>query len=92
MKRKKITKYGIINDVLYECYIKCCQAGIYPDGAMLQEEAFKIKTELSDSNLEDFKASNGRLEHFKKRFGLRGTRIAREAEDVPITKIKASME
>ena len=46
MKRKKIEKYGIINDVLYEWYLKCCQAGIYPDGAMLQEEACKIKTAL----------------------------------------------
>ena len=35
MKRKKIAKYVIINDVLYGWYIKCCQAGIYPDGAML---------------------------------------------------------
>ena len=51
MKRKKISKYGIINYVLFELYIKGCQAGIYPDGAMLQEEALKIKTELSDSNL-----------------------------------------
>ena len=59
MKRKKIAKYGIINNVLYEWYIKCCQAGIYPDGALLQEEALKIKTELNDSNLGDFKASNG---------------------------------
>ena len=35
MKRKKIAKYGIIKDVLYEWYIKCCQAGIYSHGAML---------------------------------------------------------
>ena len=92
MKRKKIAKYGIINDVLYEWYIKCCQAGIYPDGAMLQEEALKIKTELNDSDLGDFKASNGLLEHFQKRFGLRQTRIVGEAGDVPITTIKAWME
>ena len=65
MKRKKIAKYAIINDVLYEWYIKCCQAGIYPDGAMLQEEDLKIKTELNDSNLGDFKTSNGWLKHFK---------------------------
>ena len=51
MKRKKIAKYGIINDVLYEWYTKCCQAGIYLDRAMLQENALKIKTELNDSNL-----------------------------------------
>ena len=58
MKRKKIEKYGIINDVLYEWYLKCCQAGIYPDGAMLQEEALKIITELNDSKLGNFKVSN----------------------------------
>ena len=65
MKRKKIAKYGIINDVLCEWYTKCRQAGIYLDGAMLQENALKIKTELNDSNLGDFKASNGWLEHSK---------------------------
>ena len=92
MKRKKIAKCGIINDVLYEWYIKCCQAGIYPDGAMLLEDALKINAELNDSNLEDFKASNGWLEHFKKGFGLRQTRIVGEAGDVPITTIKAWME
>ena len=42
---------------------------------MLQEEALKIKAELNDSNLGDFKASNGWLERFKKCFGLRQTRI-----------------
>ena len=92
MKRKKIAKYGIMNDVLYEWYIKCCQAGIYPDGAMLREVALKIKTELNDSNLEEFKASNGWLKHFKKRFGLRQTKKVGEAGDVPITTIKAWIE
>ena len=91
-KRKKIAKYDIINYVLYEWYIKCCQACICPDGAMLQEEALKIKTELNDSNLGDFKASNGWLEHFKKRFSLRQTRIVGEAGDVPITTNKTWME
>ena len=28
MKRKKIAKYDIINDALYEWYIICCQAGM----------------------------------------------------------------
>ena len=40
----------------------------------------------------NFKASNEWLEHFKKRFGLRQTRIVGEAGDVPITIIKAWME
>ena len=65
IKRKKIAKYGIISDVLYEWYIRCCYAGIHHDGAMLQENTLKRKTELNESNLEDFKASNGWLEHFK---------------------------
>ena len=68
MKRKEIAKYRIINNMLYEWYIKCCQVGIYPDVAILQEENLKIKTELNKSNLGDFKASNGWLEHFKLRF------------------------
>ena len=92
MKRKKIAKYGIINDLLYEWYVKCCQTGIYPNRAMLQEEALKMKTELNDSNLGDFKASNGWLEHFKKPFGLRQTRIVGGARDAPITIINGWME
>ena len=59
MKKKMVAKYDIINDVLYKWYTKCCQVSIYPDGAMLKEEALKIKTELKDSNLVDFKTSNG---------------------------------
>ena len=58
-----MAKYGIINNVLYEWYLKCCQAGIYPDRAMLQKEVLKIKTELNDSNLGDFMASNGWFDH-----------------------------
>ena len=91
MKRKNIAKYGIINDVLYEWYIKSCQVGIYPDGAIPQE-ALKIKTELNDSNLSYFKAANGWLEHFKKCFGLRQIRIVGEAGKVPITTVKAWTE
>ena len=49
-------------------YIKCCQAGIYLDGVMLQEEALKINTKINNSNLGDFKASSGWLEQFNKRF------------------------
>ena len=52
--------------MLYEWYIKCCQAGIYHDRAMLQEEA--LKTELNDSNSWEFKASNGWSEPLKKAF------------------------
>ena len=56
--KERSSKVCIIKDVLYERYIKCCQAGIYLDGAMLQEEGLNIIAELNPSNLEDFKASN----------------------------------
>ena len=45
--------------MLYEWYIKSYQAGIYPGGGMLQIEALKVQTELTDSNLGDFEASDG---------------------------------
>ena len=48
MKRKKTAKYDIISAVLCESYIKCCQADICLDGAMLQDEDLKLKTELND--------------------------------------------
>ena len=47
------------------------------------KEALKIKFELNDSNLGDFKSFNGWLEPFKQ------TRIFGEGGDVPITTIKA---
>ena len=59
---------------------------------MLQVKVPKIKAELNDSNLGHLKASNGWLEHLKKRFGLRQTGIVGEAGDVPITTIKPWME
>ena len=78
--------------MLYEWYIKCCQAEICLDGVMLQEEALKLKTELNDWNLGDFKASNGWLQHFKNRFGLRHTKIVEEEWNIPVTNIKAWIE
>ena len=54
--------------------------------------SIKIKTEVNDSNLGDFKTSTGWLEHFKKRFCLRQTRIVGEAGYVLITTITAWME
>ena len=46
IKRKKIEKYSIINAVLYKWCINCCQAGIYPDGAILQKRLLKLSLNL----------------------------------------------
>ena len=51
---------------------------------MLQEEALQIKESLKDSSLDGFTASNGWLEKWNAAYGIRETRITREAADVPI--------
>ena len=43
IRKKKEANYGIINDVMYEWYIKCCLAGVYPDGTLLQERLLKLR-------------------------------------------------
>ena len=45
-KRKRAGQFSLINETLYKWYGKCCAAGIYPFGSMLQEEALKIKESL----------------------------------------------
>ena len=42
-KRNCHGKYHKINEILFEWYKRCCAANIYPNGAMLKEEAMAIK-------------------------------------------------
>ena len=70
-KMKRAGHFGLINETLYKWYGKCCAAGIYPFGSMLQEEALKIKKSLKDSSLDSFTASNGWLEKWKAAYGIR---------------------
>ena len=82
----------VINEILYKWYGKCCAAGIYPFGSMLQEEALKIKESLNDSSLDSFTASNGWLEKWKSCDGIRDTRITREADDVSVSTVRSWIE
>ena len=59
---------------------------------MLQEEALLIKEQLANPELEDFHASNGWLESFKKIHGIREYRICGEGDDVPIVTVNAWLE
>ena len=59
---------------------------------MLQEEAMLIKERLNNDDLATFTASNGWLEKFKITYGLRETRIAGEADDVPRSTIQSWIE
>ena len=40
---KHAEQFSLINEILCKWYGKCCAAGIYLFGSMLQEEAVKIK-------------------------------------------------
>ena len=91
-KTSRVATYSVINEILYKWYGKCCAAGIYPFGRMLQEEALKIKEQLADENLINFTASNGWLESFKARYGIRETRLSGEADDVPVATIRSLIE
>ena len=88
-KTKQVGQYNVINDILYTWYGKCCAA---PFGIMLQEGALKIKEMLNDNSLDDFVASNGWLEEWKAQYGIRETRLSREADDVSITTVKSWIE
>ena len=91
-KRKRAGQFCLINETLYKWYGKCCAAGIYPFGSMLQEEALKIKESLKDSLLDSFTASNGWLEKWTSAYGIRETRITGEANDVSIPTVKSWIE
>ena len=81
-KMKHAGQFSLINETLYKWYGKCCAAGIYPFGSMLQEEALKIRESLKDSSLDSFTDSNGWLEKWKAAYGIREARITGDADDV----------
>ena len=91
-KTKLVGQSNSINDILYIWYGKCYEAGIYPFGIMLQEEALKIKEKLNDNSLDDFVASIGWLEKWKTQNGIRETHLSGEADDVSLTTIKSWIE
>ena len=85
-------RFNLINQALYKWYGKCCAAGIYPFGSMLQGEVLKIKESLKDSSLDSFTGSNGWLEKWKAMYGIQETHIAGEADDVSILTVKSWIE
>ena len=91
-KTKRTGQFMVINEILYKWYGKCCAAGIYPFGSMLQEEALKIKESLNDSSLDSFTASNGWLEKWKSCYGIRETRITGEVDDVSVSTVRSWIE
>ena len=58
----------------------------------VKKEAMLIKERLNRDELATFTASNGWLEKFKQIYGLRGTRITGEADNIPEMTIQSWIE
>ena len=91
-KKHREGKYHDINNALYNWYNKCVASNIFPDGALLQEEAMFIKEALQKEELIDFTASNGWLQKWKAMYSIREKRTGGEGNDVPAMTVEAWIE
>ena len=91
-KKRRHGKYHVINEILYNWYGKCTSANVYPDGPLLQEEAMEIKRRLDKEEFAGFTASNGWLDSWKQKYGMREKRLCGEADEVSTTTIQAWIE
>ena len=80
-KRCQPSDYVDINEALYKWYTLACSHNIYPGGSQLREKAKQISEQLhvGESN---FKASNGWLDRWKKRYNVRQVTVSGESGDV----------
>ena len=84
---KKVRKYHVIYEILYNWYGKCTSANVYLDEPLLQEEAKEIKRRLDKEEFSGFTASNGWLDSWKQTYGVREKRLHGEADEVSTTTI-----
>ena len=78
-KRFRESKFSELNEALYRWYPLAVSKNIFPDGTQLSEKAREIANRLS---LGDFKASNGWLDRWKKKYNLRKMTVSGESGDV----------
>ena len=64
------SKFGEMNDLLYQWYHKAVSRNIYPGGPLLKEKAKQIADHLGYTD-DSFSASNGWLESWKKRHNVK---------------------
>ena len=80
-KRTRSSEYSEINEALYKWYTLACSRNIYPNGEQFREKARQIAKQLDCRQCQDddvgddsedgatgFKASNGWLDRWKKRY------------------------
>ena len=79
-KRLKFSSpYEELNTVVWEWFVKCTSANLPISGPLIQEKAKEFATQL---NLQDFKASNGWLDAFKKRHSIHHVKLVGERASV----------
>ena len=78
-KTSRRSKYGDINDSLYEWYLMATSKNIFPTGPLLTEKAKRIALHLSQH---DFRGSSGWLTKWKQRFNVKRLTICGESCDV----------
>ena len=77
--RSKQSEYAELNKLLYDWYTLAVSRNIYPGGPQLSEKGKEIAAALGKS---EFKASNGWLDKWKKRYNIRQITISGESGDV----------
>ena len=78
-KRARLSQLKNVDKATYEWYQKARSKNIPVTGPMLQEKAKRANEELGDAT---FKASNGWLDRFKKRYNITSKVISGEAGGV----------
>ena len=78
-KRARLSQFKNVDQATYEWYQKARSKNIPVTGPMLQEKAKRANEELGDAT---FKASNGWLDRFKKRYNITSKVISGEAGGV----------
>ena len=78
-KRVRESKFSDVNEALYEWFRLAVSKNVFPDGRILCEKAKEIAERLG---FEDFKASNGWLDRWKKRHHIKQIAVSGESGDV----------
>ncbi len=81
IKRVGNSKFGDVNDLLYRWYCMATSRNLYPDGPLLMEKAKEISIHLGHAD-GLFRASNGWLDSWKKRYNVKQVVISGESVDV----------
>ena len=78
-KRNRESKYSDLNEALHAWFCLAVSKNVYPDGRILKEKALEIAGRL---DCDEFKASNGWLDRWKKRYNVRQMKVSGESGDV----------